>query len=97
MARRVDSSVEDVGEALTTSLRETQTGSNSHERRKKWAMLEPWIIEQIRKREQEQQRRQERQPLVPIQDYPPPRDSSDEDRDDQDIPTGDRGVVIINL
>ncbi len=60
-------------------------------------MLEPWIIEQIRKREQEQQRRQERQPLVPIQDYPPPRDSSDEDRDDQDIPTGDRGVVIINL
>lgn len=60
-------------------------------------MLEPWIIEQIRKREQEQQRRHERQPLVPIPDYPPPRDSSDEDRGDPDIPTGERGVVIINL
>lgn len=97
MARRVDSSAEDWAQALTTSLSETQTGSNSHERRKKWAMLEPWIIEQIRKREQEQQRRHERQPLVPIPDYPPPRDSSDEDRDDHDIPSGDRGVVIINL
>ncbi|MBP6608515.1 MAG: hypothetical protein KA258_02935 [Deltaproteobacteria bacterium] len=60
-------------------------------------MLEPWIIDQIRKREEDQQRRREQQPFVEIPDYPPPRDSSDEDRDDQDVPSGDRGVVIISL
>ena len=59
-------------------------------------MLEPWIIEQIRKREESEQRRRE-QPLIRIPDYPPPRDSSDEQRDDRDIPGGERGVVIISL
>ncbi len=53
-------------------------------------------LEQIRKREENEQRRRE-QPLIRIPDYPPPRDSSDEERDDQDIPGGERGVVIISL
>ena len=60
-------------------------------------MLEPWIIEQIRKREQEEQQRREQQPLMPNLEYPPRRDSRDEDRDDRDVPSGDRGVVIISL
>ncbi len=54
-------------------------------------MLEPWIIEQIRRREQEERRRGERPQLeIPSRDGSPEhwrrqdedRDRSDQDRDD---------------
>ncbi len=61
-------------------------------------MLEPWIIEQIRRREEEERRRHERPLLeLPIpDDLPPEQDGSQEDR----LPLPDepqRGVVIISM
>ena len=62
-------------------------------------MLEPWIIEQIRRREEEARRRNERPRLeIPIRDErwkpDPERDEKEEDQDD-DKP--ERGVVIIEM
>ena len=65
-------------------------------------MLEPWIIEQIRRREEEERRRNERPQLeIPLRDERRPgHDGGDENDDDQghddDEPT-ERGVVIIPL
>ena len=55
-------------------------------------MLPPFIIEQIRKREEDVRRESER-PVVrlPIDDYPP---MMPEQREDEE---GNRGVVIIDL
>ena len=62
-------------------------------------MLEPWIIEQIRRREEEERRRNERPQLelpVPEPIWPPARKKSDEpEEDDEDAPK--RGVVIIGI
>ena len=64
-------------------------------------MLEPWIIEQIRRREEEARRRDERPRLeIPIRDErwkpEPDRPEGEEDRsDDEDKP--ERGVVIIEM
>jgi hypothetical protein len=70
-------------------------------------MLEPWIIEQIRRREEEERRRHERPQLelpVPAEPWPPGRSpgrpddrdrSEDEEQDDDDAPK--RGVVIIGI
>jgi hypothetical protein len=61
-------------------------------------MLEPWIIEQIRRREEEERRRSERPQLelpVPEQIWPPARKESDEEDEDDDAPK--RGVVIIGI
>jgi hypothetical protein len=58
-------------------------------------MLEPWIIEQIRRREEERRRQEERPVLeLPLMEYPPyPMDHDYEDHpEDQESP---RGVVII--
>ncbi len=56
-------------------------------------MLEPWIIEQIRKREDEERRRRyERQPLVPT-----PSPSGDSLNEEPETIPGERGVVIISL
>ena len=64
-------------------------------------MLEPWIIEQIRRREEEERRRNERPQLeVPIRDERWKRPSSDDDKDrdrDKDDESSDRGVVIIDF
>ena len=61
-------------------------------------MLEPWIIEQIRRREEEERRRNERPQLeIPMRDErwkPPARDEGDEEKDDEG---GERGVVIIPM
>ena len=62
-------------------------------------MLEPWIIEQIRRREEEERRRNERPQLeVPLRDErwkrPPPDEEKDKDGDEE---TGERGVVIIPM
>ena len=63
-------------------------------------MLEPWIIEQIRRREEDRRREEERPRLeLPISETPwPPRSEADKDEDeaeDRDEPK--RGVVIIGL
>jgi hypothetical protein len=65
-------------------------------------MLEPWIIEQIRRREEEERRRHERPQLelpLPERSWPPARNDSDhtpsDDEDDDDAPK--RGVVIIGI
>jgi hypothetical protein len=67
-------------------------------------MLEPWIIEQIRRREEEERRRNERPQLeVPVHDDRWKHPSGDEDdrqkdRDkDKDDEGSERGVVIIDF
>ena len=68
-------------------------------------MLEPWIIEQIRRREEEERRRNERPQLeIPMGDEHwrrPPDDESDKDPsgkdDDKEPEGGRRGVVIIDM
>ena len=59
-------------------------------------MLEPWIIEQIRRREEEERRRQERPRLdIPARDErwkPEQQEDPEEDREESD-----RGVVIIDM
>ena len=65
-------------------------------------MLEPWIIEQIRRREEEERRRQEQPRLeIPVhddrykRDRPPGEDEEEEEKKDRD--DGTRGVVIIDM
>ena len=64
-------------------------------------MLEPWIIEQIRRREEEERRRHERPQLelpLPERNWPPTRnDSEDKSQDDDDEDAPKRGVVIIGM
>ncbi len=70
-------------------------------------MLEPWIIEQIRRREEEERRRNERPQLeLPVSnDNWPPRTDKDKNRwdrqpdesNDRDDDEPQRGVVIIGL
>jgi hypothetical protein len=60
-------------------------------------MLEPWIIEQIRRREEEERRRNERPQLeVPVRDdrwkHPASEDGETEKEDESE-----RGVVIIDF
>jgi hypothetical protein len=60
-------------------------------------MLEPWIIEQIRRREEEERRRHERPQLeLPVHEQPwPPREDPDKgEESDDEI---ERGVVIIGM
>jgi hypothetical protein len=69
-------------------------------------MLEPWIIEQIRRREEEERRRHERPQLeIPMGDEHwrrGPDDEPDNDTDrrrdeDKEPEGGQRGVVIIDM
>ena len=64
-------------------------------------MLEPWIIEQIRRREEEERRRHEQPRLeIPVRDERWKRDRpEDEEEDDEkkDRDGGNRGVVIIDM
>ena len=66
-------------------------------------MLEPWIIEQIRRREEEQRRRNERPQLeVPVRDdrWKNPAGDEEEERQrdkDKDDEGSERGVVIIDF
>jgi hypothetical protein len=67
-------------------------------------MLEPWIIEQIRRREEEERRRSERPQLeIPANDErwrrrPPEEGESDADGEkDREPEGGPRGVVIIDM
>jgi len=59
-------------------------------------VLEPWIIEQIRRREEEERRQRERPHLdIPARDerWKPEREPDD----DEDREQSDRGVVIIDI
>jgi hypothetical protein len=57
-------------------------------------MLPPFIIEQIRQREEEERRRDNRAVLeLPLPMVDAPQRSGDED----DAPRGERGVFIIDL
>ena len=64
-------------------------------------MLEPWIIEQIRRREEEERRRQEQPRLeIPARDERWKRDrpeDEEEDEEKKDREEGNRGVVIIDM
>jgi hypothetical protein len=68
-------------------------------------MLEPWIIEQIRRREEEERRRHERPQLelpVPADRWPPSRRPGEQTDDGEDRGSDDddeqkRGVVIIGI
>ena len=65
-------------------------------------MLEPWIIEQIRRREEEERRRQEQPRLeIPSRDdhwkRERPEDEEDPDGEKKDREEGNRGVVIIDM
>ena len=69
-------------------------------------MLEPWIIEQIRRREEEERRREEQPRLeIPVRDdrykrdRPPGPDEDEEEQDGEkkDRDGGNRGVVIIDM
>jgi len=53
-------------------------------------MLEPWIIEQIRRREEEERRRE--QPQIPLYDEPPQERPPERHPEE---PQEKRGVVII--
>lgn len=60
-------------------------------------MLEPWIIDQIRRREEERRRGERPQLELPVPEYPPdhgPDRDADEGRDESE-PT--RGVAIIAM
>jgi len=65
-------------------------------------VLEPWIIEQIRRREEEERRRHEQPRLeIPVRDERwkrdrPPGEDEEED-EDKDRDGGNRGVVIIDI
>ena len=59
-------------------------------------MLEPWIIEQIRRREEEERRRNERPRLeIPLRDERRRPEAEEEPEEDPDAPQ--RGVVIIEM
>jgi hypothetical protein len=69
-------------------------------------MLEPWIIEQIRRREEEERRRSERPQLeIPMGDEhwrkrpddEPDNDTSRQGDEDKEPEGGPRGVVIIDM
>jgi len=63
-------------------------------------VLEPWIIEQIRRREEEERRRNEQPRLeIPIRDerYKRDRPEDEEDDENKDRDGGNRGVVIIEI
>jgi hypothetical protein len=64
-------------------------------------VLEPWIIEQIRRREEEERRRHEQPRLeIPVRDDRYKRDrpeEEDEDEKKKDRDDGNRGVVIIDI
>ena len=64
-------------------------------------MLEPWIIEQIRRREEEERRRHEQPRLeIPVRDERWKRDrpeDEEEEEEKKDRDGGNRGVVIIDM
>ena len=57
-------------------------------------LLPPFIIDQIRRREEEKDRREEQRPALELPQGPLPRRSDDAEEDEEER---DRGVLIIDL
>jgi hypothetical protein len=59
-------------------------------------MLPPFIIDQIRRREEEELRRQDEQPRLelPVDAFPPKRKRDREEEQEEDP---ERGVIILDL
>ena len=60
-------------------------------------MLDPWIIEEIRRREEEQRRRDDRQPAVIELPIHQPTRHDDERAKPDDKKDAPRGIAIIEL
>jgi hypothetical protein len=60
-------------------------------------MLEPWIIDEIRRREEERRRGDRPQLELPVPDPPADRPGSDAGDEEKDDPGTKRGVVIIAM
>jgi hypothetical protein len=61
-------------------------------------MLEPWIIEQIRRREEERRRNEERPRLeLPVPEGWPTRNDAEDEEEEEDRDEPKRGVVIIGI
>ncbi len=60
-------------------------------------MLDPWIIDQIRRREEDERHRREEQPSADMPEYPDPPADRDGYGEQRDTPDGERGVVIIDF
>ncbi|HJX54352.1 MAG TPA: hypothetical protein VJ801_16415 [Polyangia bacterium] len=60
-------------------------------------MLEPWIIDQIRRREEERRRGDRPQLELPVPDPSEDRPGSDAGDAEEDDPGTKRGVVIIAM
>jgi hypothetical protein len=61
-------------------------------------MLPPFIIDQIRRREEQERLRDEQQPRLelPVDAFPPkPRPAAESDEEEEDAP--ERGVIILDL
>jgi hypothetical protein len=59
-------------------------------------MLDPWIIDQIRRREEEERHRREEQPTIEPPIYPAHPSERDSYEDGGPAPGEERGVVIID-
>ena len=57
-------------------------------------MLDPWIIEEIRRREEEDRRRTEERPVLELPLHTPSTDGTGVRKRDED---GERGVVIVDF
>jgi hypothetical protein len=60
-------------------------------------MLEPWIIDEIRRREEERRRGNRPQLELPVPDPSWPSDSDNDHRGNQGDKAPERGVVIIGM
>jgi hypothetical protein len=64
-------------------------------------MLEPWIIEQIRRREEEERRRREERPFLELplanENWPTQEKSDERDKEREKRDEPKRGVVIIGM
>lgn len=58
-------------------------------------MLDPWIIEEIRRREEEERRRQEERPVLELPLDRPPEPAERSSRRNQEQP--ERGIAILNF
>jgi hypothetical protein len=59
-------------------------------------MLDPWIIEEIRRREEEERSHREQRPVVEMPIHPPLHQPGQDGRTERE-PGEERGVVIVDF
>ena len=59
-------------------------------------MLDPWIIEEIRRREEDQRRREQRPPVLEMPVHGPRPEEREQGKQEDDS-AKDRGVTVIDL